>query len=249
GGFAKWVKENWAVSINMRAWALNTFLICGSYNNIYELKKQREKETKEVRKTKISIEQALEKTLKDWYKLRVCFDRSFEDGEKFKYGTLDLGGLGRNKFGEYCVVLKRQQLDKYSSLAFVKEDSLKYVENDRLNIDKLSQDVADRESVHLLATLKHRGDVEKTPTHDYSSMACCRGNEIEAITRDDIASTHIEKVRIRKKDHDLYFDYLLKDFTNDISEMERYQLSAILGIRKLLEERKIGFEVKDEDEN
>jgi hypothetical protein len=247
--FVKLVKNKWSISINMRHWTLNNFLIAGRYKNVYEFKKERGEELGKVRKLEISVEQAVEKHLKGYYKSRVTFDRTFEDGEKFKYGALNIGGLGLNKYGEYCVILKREQSEEYSSLAFIKEDSLNYIDGHHMNIEQLCQDIANKECVHSLVTLKHENDIEGIPADEWASMICCDESYIEAITKDEIKNTHIESVRMSKDDYFLYYDYLFKDFASEISTMEKYQLYLLLGIFKLLDEQRIKLEVIEENGN
>ena len=247
--FVQLVKDKWAMSINMRQWVLNNFLIAGKYKNVYELKKERGEEIVKVRQLEIPLEKAIEKHLKGYYKSRVTFDRNFEDGEKFKYGALNIRGLGIKKYGEYCVVIKRQQLEEHSSLAFIKEDSLNYVDNHHVNIKKLSQDIANRECVHILVILKHENDIGRIPADKCASMICCDENYIEVITKDEILNSHIESVRMSKKDYRLYYDYLFKDYISEISDMEKYQLYILLGILEFLSKQGIELGVIDENEN
>ena len=100
----------------------------------------------EKHKIEVSVEEGSKRHLKSFYKSRMAFELAFENGEEFKYSALNIGGLGAEKYGAYCVLLKREQVEKYSSLAFIKEDSLKYVDDSHVvNIEQLSQDIANRE--------------------------------------------------------------------------------------------------------
>jgi hypothetical protein len=251
--FVKLVKDKWSISINMRQGVLNNFLIAGKYKNVYEVKKEQGGELRKVRKLEISEEQAVKRHLKDYYKSRVTFDRTFEDGAKFKYGALNIGGLGLKKYGDYCVVIKREQSEDYTSLALIKEDSLNYVEEDHLNIERLSQDIANRECVHTLVALKHENDIEGIPTDELASMICCNECYVEAITTDDILNKHIESVRMSKKDYHLYYDYLYKNFLSELSTSElsdivkRYWLEDFRNMQELLTKQGIELEVIDEN--
>jgi len=52
--FVKLVKRHWTISLNMRQWVLNDFLIGGNYKNIYEVKKRTKrivKRRKKIRNT------------------------------------------------------------------------------------------------------------------------------------------------------------------------------------------------------
>ncbi len=248
--FVKLVKDKWAISINMRQEVLNIFLIAGNYEDIYEVKKEQGRELRKVKKMDIiSEEQAVKKHQKGYYEARVTFESTFEDGAKFKYGALNIGGLGLKKYGDYCVVIKREQSEDYTSLAFVKEDSLNYVEVDHMSIERLSQDIANRECVHTLVALKHENNIEGIPTDEWTSMICCDESYIEAITKDEIKNSHIECVRMSKEDYLLYYDYLFKDYISEISKMEKYQLYMLLGIFRLLDKQGIKLEVIDENGN
>ena len=249
--FVKLVKNKWAISLNMGLGTLNIFLIAGRYKNVYEVKKEQGGKLRELRKLEISDEQAVKSHLKSYYRSRVTFNRTVEDGEKFKYGALNIGGLGSERYGEYCVVIKRKQSEEYSSLAFIKEDSLEYVEGDSVNIERLSQDIANRECVHALVALKHENGIGGFPFDELASMICCDESYIEAITTDEIENGHIGSVRMSKMDYNRYFiDYLFKDFTSEkMSEEEMLKLRMLEGIFKLLDARGIKMEVIDEDGN
>jgi hypothetical protein len=248
--FVKLVKDKWTISINMRQGVLNNFLIAGKYKNIYEVKKEQGDELRKVKKMDIiSEEQAVKKHQKGYYEARVTFESTFEDGAKFKYGALNIGGLGLEKYGDYCVAIKLEQSKDYSSLAFIKEDSLNYVDGHHVNIEQLCQDIANKECVHPLVTLKHENDIEGIPADEWTSMICCDESYIEAITKDEIKNNHIESVRMSKEDYLLYYDYLFKDYISEISKMEKYQLYMLLGIFKLLDKQGIKLEVIDENGN
>ena len=150
-------------------------------------------------------------------------------------------------------MIKREQSEDYTSLAFVKEDSLNYVEEDHLNIERLSQDIANRECVHTLVALKHENDIEGIPTDGLASMICCNECYVEAITTDDILNKHIESVRMSKKDYHLYYDYLYKNFLSELSTSElsdivkRYRLEDFRNMQELLTMQGIELEVIDEN--
>lgn len=101
--FTRLVENKWTISINMRQLAINDILISGRCKNVHELKKERAEELEDYTELDISVEEALKKHLKGFYKSRVAFDRTFKNGERFKYGALNIGGLGAQKYGEYCI--------------------------------------------------------------------------------------------------------------------------------------------------
>ncbi|PKP60082.1 MAG: hypothetical protein CVT88_04035 [Candidatus Altiarchaeales archaeon HGW-Altiarchaeales-1] len=250
--FATFVKDNWMISINMRQHVLNGFLIAGKYKNIYEVKKEQREEIRKVRALEIPEEQAVKEHLKVYFKSRVTFDRTFKDGEKFKYGALNIGGMGPKKYGEYCVIFERKHSEKYSSLAFIKEDSINYVDDCKVNIEKLKQDLSNEEGVHFLVTLKHEGELGKIPTNEWASIICSDECYVEAVTKDDVVNDPIEGVRMSKKDYLYYYgDLLFKDYVSDadMSDFERCQLGAFMNMQEILTKRKIKLDVIDENEN
>lgn len=246
--FASSLKEDLHISINMKETDLNGFLTSGKYLSIHELKRQQKEELKERIKTEVSEKQGLKKHLKSYYKRRVAFDLTFEGGEKFKYAALNMGGLGLTKRGEYSIIIKAKQLDKYEVLIFVKEDSLNYVDkHGHVNIDKFSNDVATRRCVYLLASLKHKNEIEKIVTQKSWFLICCDECNIEAITSDEILDSHAESVRMGKNDYLWFYDHLFRDFVSEISKMDKYRLSMFLGIRKLMDKQAIKLEVIDKN--
>jgi hypothetical protein len=239
--FAGTIRDEWTISINMRPYVLTHFLITGTYLNVYQLK-ERDKEHLREHRSEISLEEAVKKHLGDYYKSRTTFNRLFENGEKFKYGALTVGGLGLRKFGEYCVVIKRKQSKNYVSLAFIKRDSLDYVDGDHVDIEQLSQDVADRETVHFLACLKHEDEIKKVPSDEWASLICCDECYVEAVAMDDILNSHVECIRMSKEEHDLHYVYLYIDYISELPDFEKYRLYEFKNMKEL--SRKLGIKIE-----
>jgi len=246
--FTRLIENKWTVSINMRQRMINSFLISGRYKNVHELKKEGAEELEKYN-IQVSVEEGKERHLKSFYKSRMVFDLTFENGKEFKYSALNIGWLGAEKYGEYCIVLKREQVEKYSSLAFIKKDSLKYVDDDFVNIERLGQDIANRECVHFLTTLKHGEDIKSASVDKWSSIVCHSDDYIESITTDDILNTHIDMVRTSRENfNSYYFDLLYKDFVSELSDFEKYRLAAFRNMQELLNKQGIRLKVLD-DEN
>ncbi|MFC1717394.1 hypothetical protein ACFL6S_27285 [Candidatus Poribacteria bacterium] len=227
--FTELVKDEWAVSINMRQSGINGFLESGRYNNVHELKKNEEERREH---------------LKGYYELRMAFDFTFEDGGKLKYGALNVGGLGADKFGDYCVVFGQENMESYSTLAFVKEDSLRYVDaNHTVDIKRLEQDTANRGCVHFLTALKHGGDLESDIASEWASVICCEANYTEAVTADDILNTHIDVVRISEQKSKYFENLLERNLFSELSDPDKYRLEVLGKVRNLLEQQGIELEV------
>jgi len=91
------------------------------------------------------------------------FVNEVQDGNKIKYAALNTGGEGLKVFGELCVYLSPQFLDKTSqkkriiclndySLNFFKLEDKEWI----LDMNKLTQSISKWENVDVLATLKHQ---------------------------------------------------------------------------------------------
>lgn len=247
--FTNLVQEGWTISINMRLCALSNFLASEKYLNIHELKAEQEKRIKKMNRDSVSTGTALHKSLGQWCRRRTAFDNSFEDGDKFKYAAMNVGGLGVSHFGEWCVVIKRQASTQFSSLAFIKDDSLKYIDDDHLDVGRLSNDLAVWKYVHLLAALKHETDMNETSLDEWPSRICCNNSYIEAVVKDDMCADQVASVRLKASDYYSYFEDLLKDFYADLPESDRYRLYMFLVALQLLEKHKISLEVIKENEH
>ncbi len=242
--FSNKTKDIWAISINMGSSRLKKFLNEGRYKNVYE-------STNGEIQNENSREAVLKKRLKDKYELRTIFNNEIENGEVFKYGAMNIGGVGIRYFGEYCTVINRECLKLYTLLAFVKEDSLHYVKGNKVDCDRMSKEIANANNVHILAVIKHQNDLKSCSLSTWPSIVCCDSNYIEAIVTDDILLDHISSVRISRGDYDLFirrylFNYLASKSMTDEMEFEVCKLDDFGNILKLLRENKIELEVLDD---
>ncbi len=241
--FINFVRKNWTISINTKLRDFSIFLISGMYKNIYMVKIQEKKMLEKHFMTKISLMGAVKTHLKKFKNSRLEFDKFFEDGEKFKYGSLNIGGLGMNNYGEFCIIFERNIIESFKTLAFLKEDSLNYFKNNKLNIDRLREEIANKKNCHILASIKHQDDICKISREEWDQMICYNNCYIEAITKDEVLVEHIKVIRINKEDYYYYFELLFESNTVGLDEFEKHQLSIFLGIFELLEKHNIEWEL------
>jgi len=246
---SEFVKDNWFISINMKIYNLNNFLISGKYKNRYELIEEEQEALKDRYNVDFSVDQVLARRLKEFYLRRTIFDNSFKDGKKFKYGALNIGGVGAsNRYGEACVIILNDS-SKKPNLSFIKNDSTQYViDEKRVNIEKLTDDIANKDYVHVLAAIKHctcNIDVNQKLLPD---VICCDDSYIEAITKDDITPRQIHNIRISKKVKDQYFEYLFEDYVNGLNDSEKLWLQEFTRMNQLLELYGIKLEVFDQND-
>lgn len=252
--FGAWIKNDWNLSINMSDWALSEFLNSGKCMNVYELKDNQARQLiKEGILDDANIESAKEdairKHLKNFYEGRKIFDSSIIKGEKARYAALNMGGSGTTKYGRYCTVIKKEKAEGYKRLAFIKEDSaVNYIDNGYLLLDKLKQDVANKECVDILAIIKHKDNLETVHSKDWSKLVCNNSGNIEAVTLDNVLRSHIKCVRIDKTSYkEIFMDSLVKIFYSELTEVEQYRLALVKKIFKELEKHGIRLEIIDEN--
>jgi hypothetical protein len=252
--FLELIEREWTISINMRLATISNFIKYGIYQNVNEFINEIEKYSdKDQQSSKASND--LQKTKVD---KRAIFEQTFEFGENFRYGALNIGGIGVTIYGEFCVIFKRSKVKEYSSLIFIKKDSVKgdYVDNKGcVDFTKLIQDTANKENIHLLATLKHEEDLKQIPDKKWSCMLCCETDYIEAITHNDINNDHVDIIRISKKDRYEPFKTIMdmRYDENKARNMTEKDKKAIYNQAELLREvidvlaqKKIKLEVFDE---
>ncbi len=245
------VQDEWRISLNMSLDALHNFCyLTERYKNVYRLKKDQAEELVKLMQSEIPIDVglAIKKHLGRYSKSRTVFDQTFKDGKNFTSGALNIGGMGLLEYGRFCVVLQRNQIEAYSSVAFIKNESLDYVEDNGVDYNKLSQDLANREFVPLLTLLKHEEDIDaKRPIEEWPYRICCDARFIEAITKDEILNSHIESVRISRKDYEQYLKYKNKVYISEAKRDERLQLELFEAIQKYCKMKKIELKVIEDD--
>lgn len=246
--FIDLVKNKWNLSINLRMHDLNLFFTEGEYKNKYDLEKEGKdygrllKYLKNRKKRNIKGKQINNK--------RDIFDNSFENGRKNQYLSLNIGGLGIKKYGNFCLIIKQNQVKNYKSLIFIKEDSLNYINGSNVNIEKLKKEVSNKNFVHLLTVIKHKDDIFSPGfIEKCHNIICCDNNYIEAITQDKIIIGHIDCVRISRTDYNSYFKVYNTENNKNNFEAQRFRSYIFLGIIKTLEKHNIKLEKVDENGN
>ena len=237
--------KDWQISINISVERLQSFLIYGKYKNIFEVKKdQNIRLIQENIKDIISEEEALKLKLKNFYYPRKCLTEEFESAEDFKYGAFNIGGIGVKKFGEFCIIINQELIiNDYSSIALIKEDSLNYYENGKINIERLKNEISNKEFAHILAILKHKNDLIKENADNLALIVCNNKEYLEVIILDEIIPNHVNKIRISQYDYDYYTNLIYRDYCSENDKMDKIKLAIFEGIYKMLENYNILIEL------
>ncbi|HEX3526953.1 MAG TPA: hypothetical protein VH988_07785 [Thermoanaerobaculia bacterium] len=238
--YAERVQETGRISINMKQDHLNGFLTSRQHQNTYERAEQTAAETGRPR------EEILRESLKAFYELRVTFDHSFQDGERFRYGALNIGGMGAITYGEYCVVLQGQVSSGRSQVAYVRADSLKtYMLGPILNETDIRKDATPHAHRHHLATLKHASDVPGCPEDGWPHLLCSSSDCVETIFTGAVSPTDTEVVRMPRPDYDDRMRRALDGSLGTAAEHEKRLLGIFKNVQKELRSNRIPLELVD----
>ncbi|MCI0620985.1 MAG: hypothetical protein L0387_04820 [Acidobacteria bacterium] len=215
--FANRVQQHGRVAINMRTSELSDLLLRGRYYNIYEWSQE------QAVISKRPANAIQRERLGDYFEKRMAFDGAFVDGQKFRYGTLTLGGAGPVEWGQFCAVLKAEFAESASRLAYVRGDSLNTYSDISGNIDvsAVTRDAAPHSSRHALAAIKHADEVSSTPAAEWPDLLCSNSDYIEAIMGVDVTSDSVKEVRITQDEKKTLWDLAFADFGRKLEPGER----------------------------
>ncbi len=253
--FCKKLDDGWNISANVSDFALADWLNKGCFKNVYDMKEEQADELIKIELVDPADkdsekEAAIKAHLGTFFERRTIFDSTFQDGKKLKYLALNIGGSGIDKYGHYCVIIDKDKVRNYSSLAFIKMDSaLNYVKDGQVEIDQLKYDLANEECMPKLAAIKHESHPDLNESGKWELMLCGNEDYVEAVTIDNILNDHIASVRIKKALYnEIYIDMLMKVFKNEkISRYERYRLNFFKDILADLKKRNINPEIVNEN--
>jgi len=173
----------------------------------------------------------------------LAFDSFFESGLEFRYGALNIGGLGASRFGEYCAIFHEGPAGCIHG--YLKGDSLNHymAVGPKVDEDLLRVDCATEALKHMLLTLKHASEATAKPAANWPEMICNADCYAEAIiVQGDLKAARLSCVRIGKVDFDLYFEYAFREFSERLSELDRYRVDAFAQIDERLQALGISWE-------
>ena len=241
GRFFQRLEQEGRVAINMRQMGLLSFLTFGKHQNIYEWAQLRAEKSSRPR------EEVLREKLGELYEKRVTFDVAFEEGEKFHYGALNIGGLGASHFGEFCIVFKEDPFTADIKIAYLESDSLKsyILPGPAIDEDRLRRNTAPHSHKQHLASLKNAGEITTTLEDEWSSLLCSENEYVEAIFVGDVPSKSAETIRMAKVDYDDLFGSAYEDFSQGLENSERFRIDTFVMILQHLEAHGIELETVD----
>jgi hypothetical protein len=229
--FAETVAAGGKIAVNMRPTVLQDLLASGRWFNIHEWA---ESIVSKSTKTKQVI---LQEKLQDFYERRIAFDRYFQQGESFRYGALNIGGLGAERFGEFCVVLRQESMMTTTEVGYLQSDSLKtYVTDEGVDGDTLAVGCSTDSGKHLLCALKHVEDLIGLAESRWPQMVCNPDEYVEVIFLGGLGADKLHAVRISRTLYELYYEYSYNEHREKLGELDRYRVDLFSRINEYMGE-------------
>jgi len=239
------VKNEATISVNRRLNTIIGILISGQIKNIFELIEEdiRVLEQSEKYRDSLSQEDMEKAKLKSFSQKRKTFESFFTDLSYAGYGALNVSNTGIDKYGDFCIVLKKKGLMS-KGIFFVKEDSLKYFDNTlNFNLNTFKSDISNFESVHLLALRKHLNSIKCTNEDKWADLVCNGNDYIEAIVTKKILKKHFQCIRVKKLHYQAYYDYIFNSYDPSATEDVKYLAGDFRNFINLCKNNKLKVEV------
>lgn len=241
--FCERVERDGHATINTGSARLLWTLRNGYYPNPHDEARER------ARREGGDSEEYLKQQQGAYYHKRMRFERSFEDGEKFRYASLNIGGSGLSYYGPYCLVLRAPE--DADLVALLPANSLERFVHDEgggpvLDEAALRREVAPWPNRHHLAACKHAGDVASVPDANWPKMMChVTAKEVsfvEIILGSPVTPQTLTEVRVEKAGTRLD-DLIAGTVTGMLTEAERAELATRLEVIEEL--RKFQLEITE----
>jgi hypothetical protein len=237
--FVAVVQSEGRLAVNMRPTVLLRFLVLeGGYRNTYEWADELERRSGEPR------EELLRLRLKDYYDRRMAFDRLLGQGERLRYGALNLGGLGVTHFGAYCLVFGDAFAVGLAELAYLWADSLETYLLPDCVVDEagLRRDACPHSHRQFLAALKHGLAAARLAEELWPALVCSPHGFIEAIFAGNPSPGDLQAVRMEQLDYELYSGFLVDAALGRLGQSDRCLVEEFDTLLSLLEENSIPLE-------
>ncbi len=228
------------LSVNLRQIVLLRFLALeGEYRNIYEWADDLARRSGQPR------DELLRQKLRTHYDRRIAFDGFLDDGELFRYGALNLGGLGASHFGPYCLVFRETFAVGLTELSYLLADSLAtyLLPDGDVDEDSLRRDACPHSHRQLLAALKYGIEATRLAEGLWPGLVCSENGFIEAIFLGNPAPGDLQTVRMEQLDYDLYSSLLVDAALDRLGGSDRYLVEEFDTVLRLLEKHSIALEM------
>jgi len=223
--FCQRVERDGRISINARSSRLLSMLRNGYYPNPHDEAHER------ARREGGESEEYLKRQQGDFYLKRVTFERSFVEGESFRYASLNIGGAGLSYYGIYCMVLRDPAEDE--RVALLPANSLRRFMSDEPRLDEaaLRHEVAPWPHRHHLAACKHSHEVAGIPDSAWPTMMCHATATVESFVEIILGSPVTPQSLVQIRVDEVRLDELVAKLVLDtLSDAERTEVSTRLEV-------------------
>jgi hypothetical protein len=238
--FARWVEKEALIAINVKLFVIVELLNGRGYQNSYDWARE------QAHLSGRGIEEALRERLGEWYERRTTFDRSFRDGELFRYGALNAGGTGVDKlFDPFCVVLTRIFQGALMAVAYLPGDSLKIC----FGADGIFDDAAIQRRAtphthrHLMVALERANEISGVDERRWPELVSSGLQYFEVVFVGEVSLDAVGCVRVSKGQFDRLWNLAFGNFGRKLGDAERALVQDFIDLRRAEIEGKIQIEV------
>lgn len=237
--FAAWVEAEALIAINVRLLVVVELLNGGCYQNVYEWAQDRS------RLCGRPTEDVLRECLGEYYDRRITFDRAFKNGESFRYGALNAGGVGLTRFAPYCVVLSRGFQDSLAEIACLPGDTLKmfFAADGSFDETAVERSATPHTHRHLMVATKRGNEIHQTSKPQWPGLVASENRFFEAVFVGEISLHAVHCVRVPKTEYDRWSDLAFANFGRKLGEAERAFVQDFIQLRRAEVEGRIQVEV------
>jgi len=238
--FAQWVESMALIAINLRLFVITEILNGIPYKNIHEWAQEQA-----VLSGK-NKDEILRERLKGFYDKRMAFDQAFQEGECFRYGALNAGGLGLSNYGLYCTVLTHNFHDTLIHSACFSGDSLEicFSKSSTFDPTALIQSIAPFSHRHWLATSQLIADIDTAQQSDWSQLLISTDSKqyFEIIFIGEVTLNDLKCIRVSTKEYQQKWDLAFASFDKSLSEPERAEDQDFIQLLRAEKDGKIQLE-------
>ncbi len=227
--FATWVEATAQLSINARLHVLVRLVTGGAHLNTYELTDELARLSGRTR------DDLLRERLNTFYEKRTNFDLAFVNGDKFRYGMLNGGGVGLSQYGTYCLVLDWSVLGSVEDIAYLPGDSLKLCLRADGSLDQglVEHSTTPHSHRHFMAAKERVHDILSTTSQHWPEvLVSSKDKYFEAIFIGTVTLSSVKCVRIVKSEYDRLWDMAFKSLDKHLSDAERAEVDDFLQFRR-----------------
>jgi hypothetical protein len=238
--FAQWVQSTALISVNLRLFVIVEILNGTPYKNIHEWA-QEQAELSGRKKDEI-----LRERLKGFYAKRMTFDQAFQQGERFRYGALNAGGLGLSIYASYCSVLTSNFHNALKHSACLSGDSLDicFAKSNEFDAKILTQSIAPFSHRHALAASQLIAKIDTVQKSEWSQLLISKDSKqyFEIIFIGAVTLNDLHCVRVSANEYQQKWDLAFASFDRSLSEPERAEVQDFVQLLRAVKEGKIQLE-------